>query len=150
MRRIAPDAEILDLSHGIRPQAVTEGALVLARATPYLPTGVHVTVVDPGVGGERRAGAVRARRGRPYVGPDNGLLSLAAPPESVEAARSLTNPRFHLDRVAKTFHARDIFCPVAAHLAAGVPLEELGGEIDPSTLARIALPAPESSTSVLR
>jgi S-adenosylmethionine hydrolase len=150
MKRIAPGAQILDLSHGIRPQAVTEGALVLARAMPYLPEGVHLAVVDPGVGGDRRAVALRAWDGRLYVGPDNGLLSLAAPPGSVEAARSLTNPAYHLERVSRTFHARDIFAPVAAHLARGVPIDELGDEVDPATLVRIDLPVPEVSSSAIR
>ena len=141
MRKIARDAEILDLTHGIAPQAVTQGALVLARALPYLPTGVHLAVVDPGVGSERRGVAIRAVGGRLFVGPDNGLLMLAADAEGVESARSLTNPHYHLERVSRTFHARDVFAPVAAHLAAGAHFDDLGEEVEPASLIRLHLPA---------
>jgi S-adenosylmethionine hydrolase len=140
MKQIAPDVQILDISHGVAPQAVTQGALVLARAVPYMPEGIHLAVVDPGVGGDRRAIAIRCDDGRVYVGPDNGLLSLAARRDSVEAVRELTNPRYHLARVSRTFHARDIFAPAAAHLASGVALEDLGDEVDPATLVRLELP----------
>jgi hypothetical protein len=130
MRRIAPDATVIDISHGIAPQGVAQGAIILARSVPYMPVCVHLAVVDPGVGSDRRSIAIRTRGGRYFVGPDNGLLMLAADAEGVEAARVLTNPAFHLDRVSHTFHARDVFAPVAAHLAAGVALEELGDELD--------------------
>ncbi len=140
MKRIARDAEILDVSHGVAPQAVTQGALVLARAIPYLPAGVHLAVVDPGVGGDRRALAIQTGEGRVYVGPDNGLLMLAADREAIEGARALTNPRYHLEHVSRTFHARDLFAPVAAHLAAGVHFDDLGDEVDPATLIRLDLP----------
>ncbi len=140
MKRIARDVEIIDITHGIAPQAVTQGALVLARSVPYMPPGVHLAVVDPGVGGDRRAIVIRTKDGRVYVGPDNGLLSLAAPAETVAAVRSLTNPLYHLEPVSKTFHARDIFAPAAAHLASGVGFDELGDEVDPATLVRIELP----------
>jgi S-adenosylmethionine hydrolase len=141
MKRIARDVEIIDITHGIAPQAVMQGALLLARSTPYLPPGVHLAVVDPGVGGDRRAVAIRTEDERVYVGPDNGLLSLAAHAASVVAVRELTNPRYHLARVSRTFHARDIFAPAAAHLAAGAVFEDLGEEVDPGTLVRIDLPA---------
>ncbi|HWB21625.1 MAG TPA: SAM-dependent chlorinase/fluorinase [Gaiellaceae bacterium] len=141
MKGIAPDVEIIDITHGIAPQAVMQGALLLARAVPYMPVGVHLAVVDPGVGGDRRAIAIRAADDRIYVGPDNGLLSLAAPTESIAAVRELTNPRFHLDRVSRTFHARDVFAPVAAHLASGARFDDLGDELDPETLVRIELPS---------
>lgn len=150
MKRIARDVEILDVSHGIAPQAVTQGALVLARSMPYLPPGVHLAVVDPGVGGDRRAVAIRTGEGRVYVGPDNGLLTLAADREAIEGARSLTNPRYHLDRVSRTFHARDLFSPVAAHLAAGVHFDDLGDEVDPATLVRLDLPAATVADGELR
>jgi S-adenosylmethionine hydrolase len=150
IKRIARDVEILDITHGIAPQAVTQGALVLARAMPYLPPGVHLAVVDPGVGGDRRAIAIRTSDGRVYIGPDNGLLSLAAPATAVEAVRSLTNERYHLEPVSRTFHARDIFAPAAAHLASGVGFHELGEEVDPATLVRIELPKPGVSQSGLR
>ena len=140
MKRIARDAEILDITHGIAPQAVTQGALVLERSLPYLPPAVHLAVVDPGVGSTRRAVAIRAGEGRVFVGPDNGLLTRAADSAGVEGARNLTNPRYHLAQVSKTFHARDLFSPVAAHLAAGAHFDDLGDEIDPATLVRIELP----------
>jgi S-adenosylmethionine hydrolase len=140
MKRIARDAQILDVTHGIAPQAVRQGALVLARAIPYLPPGIHLAVVDPGVGSERRAVAVRTAAGRIYVGPDNGLLMPAADRDGVEGARSLTNSRYHLERVSKTFHARDLFAPVAAHLAAGAHFDDLGEAVDLSTLVRLELP----------
>jgi S-adenosyl-L-methionine hydrolase (adenosine-forming) len=149
MKRIARDAEILDVTHGIAPQAVTQGALVLSRAIPYLPPAVHLAVVDPGVGSDRRAVAIRAGEGRVFVGPDNGLLMLAADAAGVEAARSLTNPRYHLERVSRTFHARDLFSPVAAHLAAGAHFDDLGDEVDPVTLVRIQLPAAHVSDGEL-
>ena len=141
MKRIARDAQILDVTHGIAPQAVTQGALVLARSVPYLPHAVHLAVVDPGVGSERRAVAIRTESGRIYVGPDNGLLVIAADADGITGVRSLTNPHYHLDRVSHTFHARDLFSPVAAHLAAGASFEDLGDEVDPASLVRIDLPA---------
>jgi S-adenosyl-L-methionine hydrolase (adenosine-forming) len=149
MKRIARDAEILDVTHGIAPQAVTQGALVLERAIPYLPPAVHLAVVDPGVGSDRRAVAIRAGEGRLFVGPDNGLLMRAADRAGVEAARSLTNSRYHLAQVSKTFHARDLFSPVAAHLAAGAHFDDLGDEVDPASLVRIDLPVAHTSDGEL-
>jgi S-adenosylmethionine hydrolase len=142
IKRIARDVMILDVTHGIDPQAVTQGALVLARAVPYLPPAVHLAVVDPGVGGDRRGVAIRTGDGCVYVGPDNGLLTLAADRGGIDSARSLTNPRYHLEHVSRTFHARDIFAPVAAHLAAGVHFDDLGDEADPASLVRIDVPVP--------
>jgi S-adenosylmethionine hydrolase len=150
MKRIAPDSQIINITHGIGPMAVTEGALMLARSVPFMPVGVHLAVVDPGVGGARRAVAIRSREGRMFVGPDNGLLTLAAPLGEIEAARHLTNRRYHLEHVSRTFHARDVFAPVAAHLAAGVELDDVGDEIDPETLVRIELPEPTVSSGGIR
>ena len=143
MRGIAPDATVIDITHGIPPQAVTQGAVVLARAIPYMPVCVHLAVVDPGVGSARRPIAVRTATGRMFVGPDNGLLMRAADREVAEEARALSNPRYHLEHVSRTFHARDVFAPVAAHLAAGAHFADLGDEIDPAALVRIDLPEPE-------
>jgi len=150
IKRIAPEAEVIDLTHGISPQSITEGALTLARAVPYLPEAIHLAVVDPGVGGTRRAVAIKASDGRLYVGPDNGLLTLAAPRETIEAARGLTNPRYHLEEVSRTFHARDVFAPVAAHLANGADFGDLGEELDPATLVCIDLPEPEVGAGGIR
>ena len=136
--RIAPEARVIDVTHGIPPQAVLQGALVLRNTLPYLPVGVHLAVVDPGVGSERRALALRTRDGRHFVGPDNGLLLLAA--TEIEAAHELADPRYRLPDISRTFHARDIFSPAAAHLANGVPVEELGPPLDVSRLVRVDVP----------
>jgi S-adenosylmethionine hydrolase len=142
MARIAPDVRVIDVTHGIEPQAVLQGAIVLRNTAPYLPAGVHLAVVDPGVGGSRRAIAVRARDGRMFVGPDNGLLMLAADEAGVESAHELVDPRYRLADVSHTFHARDIFAPAAAHLASGAEISELGPAIDPADLVRIDVPEP--------
>ena len=144
MERIASGVTVIDLTHGIAPQAVRAGAVALHDAAPFLPKDAVVcAVVDPGVGSARRAIAVRGGDRRFYVGPDNGLLLLAA--ERVGPlfdAVELADPRYRLDPVSATFHGRDVFAPAAAHLSSGVPLSELGPAIDPSLLERIALPAP--------
>ena len=150
MRRIAPDATVIDITHGIPPQSVTQGALVLARAIPYMPVCVHLAVVDPGVGSERRAIALRTSEGRVFVGPDNGLLSLAVPSGDVVEARALTNRRYHLEHVSRTFHARDLFAPVSAHLAAGAEFADLGEPVHADTLSRIDLPEPVVSRGAVR
>jgi S-adenosyl-L-methionine hydrolase (adenosine-forming) len=144
---IAPDVRVIDVTHGIAPQAVLQGALVLRHTTRYMPVGVHLAVVDPDVGGDRRAVAVRTRDGRVFVGPDNGLLMLAADDGGVDAAHELADPRYRLPDVSRTFHARDIFAPAAAHVAAGVPVEALGPELDPLQLVRIRVPEPEVGRS---
>ena len=133
---IAPDARVIDITHGIAPQAVLQGAVVLRNTLPYMPVGVHLAVVDPGVGSKRRAIALRTREGRLFVGPDNGLLMLAA--ADVEAAHELVH--YRLEPVSRTFHGRDIFSPAAAHLAAGVAIDELGPAVDPATLVRLDMP----------
>jgi S-adenosylmethionine hydrolase len=148
--RIAPDATVIDLTHGIPPQGVLQGALVLANTLPYLPEGVHLAVVDPGVGSERRAVAIRAG-GRLLVGPDNGLLMPAAERAGgVEAAWELANEQFMLQPVSRTFHGRDVFAPAAAHLAAGVDPAELGPPVPPEELVGLDLPKPEVGRSSLR
>jgi S-adenosylmethionine hydrolase len=141
IKRIAPDADVIDITHGILPQHVLQGALVLADALPFMPVGVHLAVVDPGVGGSRRPLALRGADGRVYVGPDNGLLLVAAERlGGVAEAVELTETAYRLDPVAATFHGRDIFAPAAAHLASGVPLGSLGPAFDPGTLVRVTLP----------
>ena len=119
-----------------------QGALVLSNTLPYMPVGVHLAVVDPGVGGHRRALALRDRDGRLYVGPDNGLLLPAAERAGIDVAHELTNPAYALDSVSRTFHGRDLFSPAAAHLVNGVDLAELGPPIDPAALVRLDLPEP--------
>lgn len=143
MKRIAPEAQIIDITHGIPPRAILQGALVLANTIDYMPVGVHLAVVDPGVGGPRRPLALRDRDGRLYVGPDNGLLLPSARKAGIEVAHELANPAYALESISRTFHGRDLFAPAAAHLANGVPLEELGPPIDPESLVALDLPAPE-------
>ena len=137
--RIAAHARIVDVAHDIPPQDVRSGALVLAQAIDYLPVAVHVAVVDPGVGTERRGIAVSGRHGF-FVGPDNGLLTWAFPPDDVTGARELANEELFLHPVSRTFHGRDVFMPVAAHLCNGTDPAALGPELDPAGLER--LPAP--------
>jgi S-adenosylmethionine hydrolase len=142
--RIAPDVRVIDMTHGIRPGRVLQGALMLANALAYMPAGVHLAVVDPGVGGQRRPLALRDGDGRLYVGPDNGLLLPAADRfGGVAEAVELANPAYALAHVSRTFHGRDLFSPAAAHLALGVPLGDLGPPLDPEALVRLDVPAPE-------
>jgi S-adenosyl-L-methionine hydrolase (adenosine-forming) len=151
MKRIAPAAQIIDLTHGIQPQEVLQGALVLANTLPYTPAGVHLAIVDPGVGGGRRALGLQAGAGRRFVGPDNGLLLPAVERiGGVLAVHEITNPEYALTPVSATFHGRDVFSPAAAHLALGVPLAELGPPIDPEALVRLEVPAAETTRSSIR
>jgi S-adenosylmethionine hydrolase len=132
---------VIDITHGIAPQQVLQGALVLADTLPFMPVGVHLAIVDPGVGGNRRPLALVGGDGRFYVGPDNGLLLVAADRlGGVVEAAEITNPAFLLEPISPTFHGRDIFSPAAAHLARGVPLAELGPRLDPALLIRLELP----------
>jgi len=141
---IAPDARVIDLTHGIPRGDVRQGALVLRNTLPYMPTGVHVAVVDPQVGTERRAVALRCVDGRMLVGPDNGLLSLAwEGAGGVELAVDVTRSPHRLEPVSATFHGRDVFAPVAAHLAAGAQLADAGEPLEPEGLARVQLPEPQ-------
>lgn len=151
IKRIAPSAEVIDITHGIEPQAVLQGALVLANTIPYMPEGVHLAVVDPGVGTDRRGITVLDASGRLYVGPDNGLLVPAAEKlGGMVQAWELTNPAYRLERVSRTFHGRDVFSPAAAHLAAGVAPAGLGPELEPGSLVRLELPEPEIGDSAIR
>ena len=142
--RIAPDVRVIDITHGIRPGRILQGGLLLANSLAYMPEGVHLAVVDPGVGGIRRPLALRDASGRFYVGPDNGLLLPAVERfGGVAAAHELANPEYALESVSRTFHGRDLFSPAAAHLALGVPLDRLGPPIDPGELVRVDAPTPE-------
>lgn len=137
---IDPTLTIVDITHGIEAQDVVHGAFVLAAACDYFPAGtVHLAVVDPGVGSARRILAVETDRFR-FVAPDNGLLERVLACRSIQAMVAVENRRFFLDRVSRTFHGRDIFMPVAAHLAAGVPLAELGPAIDPQSMVSGVVP----------
>ena len=149
--RIAPDVRVIDLGHGLPRHQVRPAALALRNALPYAPPGVHLAVVDPEVGAERRAVALRtADEERLMVGPDNGLLALAVERfggavEAVEIGRS----KWRLQPVSHTFHGRDIFAPVAAWLATGWPLAEAGDPLDPAELAGLELPSPRHEDGVL-
>jgi hypothetical protein len=137
---IAPEVRVLDVTHHIDAQDVRRGATVLAQTVTYLPPAVHLAVVDPGVGTDRRGVVVVAPSGV-LVGPDNGLLPPAADVlGGVSAAYELAEPRFRLADVSTTFHGRDVFAPAAAHLATGVEPEEFG----PRVTDLVRLPAPRT------
>lgn len=142
IRSIAPDVEVVDLTHGIRAHDVRAGALALARSANYLCPGVVLAVVDPGVGTERRAIAVEVGQGASVlVGPDNGLLASAvAMVGGADRAVELTNTEYQLDRLGSTFDGRDVFAPAAAHLALGVDLAELGTLVEPASLTPGLMP----------
>jgi S-adenosyl-L-methionine hydrolase (adenosine-forming) len=151
MKGIAPEVEIIDITHGVPAQGVLQGALTLANSLPFMPVGVHLAVVDPGVGGARRALALRDKAGRIHVGPDNGLLIPAAEKfGGIADAHELANPEYALESVSRTFHGRDLFAPAAAHLALGLELSELGPPIAIDALARLDLPEPEIGSTRIR
>ncbi|MBO2454791.1 SAM-dependent chlorinase/fluorinase [Actinomadura barringtoniae] len=152
--RLAPHVRVMDITHLVPPGDVRRGAAVLAQTVPYMPPGVHVAVVDPGVGTARRGIAV-AGAGGVFVGPDNGLLSWAArgltagglhphivgvPGNGEVRAFELANPKLWLEPVSATFHGRDIFTPVAAQLACGLDIEQVGPEVEAESL--VTLPTP--------
>ena len=142
MLGICRDAQIIDVGHDVRKYAIRDGAFLLRFALPYVPVGVHVAVIDPGVGTARRPIAIRSARGDVLIGPDNGLLPPAADSlgGAVEA-RELTNRELWLPVTTSTFHGRDIFSPVAAHLSAGdAEFEAVGPEIPLQSLVRLPEP----------
>lgn len=147
---IEPRARLIDLSHEIEPHSVAEGAFLLRTAYRYFPSdAIHIAVIDPGVGTSRRAVAVKTNHGI-FAGPDNGLFTHVLADQGAVVgdnaslhgtfAVELKNPRYQLDEVSNTFHGRDIFAPAAAHLARGVPLEELGPPINRVALLPNAVP----------
>ena len=144
MLSIARDAQIVDISHSIRKFAIADGAYVLAATVPWLPVGVHVAVVDPGVGTPRRPLALRTTRGDLLVGPDNGLLLPAADRlGGIAEAREAANRAWMLPSMSATFHGRDVFAPVGAHLAMGRAFQDVGPVVEPLSLVRLALPVAE-------
>jgi S-adenosylmethionine hydrolase len=148
IKSIAPDVDVIDITHGIDPQRVLQGALVLANTVQYMPRAVHLAVVDPGVGSARRPLALEAADGSLFVGPDNGLLIPAAERQGgIVRAVAIENRDYALEAVSRTFHGRDLFAPAAAHLALGVALDELGPAVDAAELVRIALPEPRFAES---
>jgi S-adenosylmethionine hydrolase len=142
---IAPDALVIDLTHGIRRHDVRRGAAALADAIVFAPPGVHLAVVDPGVGTPRRAiAAASVEGGRFFVGPDNGLLIPAlANFGGVAEAVDISESPVRLEPVSATFHGRDIFAPAAAHVALGVALINLGERVDPGSLEVLAEISPQ-------
>lgn len=142
--RIAPQAPLIDITHGVSRHAVRQGAVLLANSLPYAEPGIHLAVIDPGVGSGRRPVAVSVvEEERILVGPDNGVLALAierfgGPREAVD----LTTSRFRLQPVTATFHGRDVFAPVTAHLASGLGLAEAGERIEAGSLTHLELPEP--------
>ncbi len=143
--RIAPDSQVIDLTHAVPPHEIVRGALLLHDAVPFLPSdAVALAVVDPGVGTSRRGIAVRTNLGIDLVGPDNGLLSLAW--DAADGAASvveITSAVVMVQPVSATFHGRDVFAPAAAHLARGANLDELGPPVDPASLVSLELPRAE-------
>ena len=150
MLSIARDAQIVDIAHSVGKYAIRDGAYLLWTAVHWLPVGVHVAVVDPGVGTDRRPIAIRTARGDVLIGPDNGLLQPAARRlGGITGARVLENPAWLLPRTSATFHGRDIFAPVAAHLALGAPFDDAGPAIDIDGLVDLRLPEPSVTAGAL-
>jgi len=149
---LAPDARVVDISHGVPRQGVLRGALMLQRALPFAAPGVHLAVVDPGVGTRRRPVVIRTKdEDRLLVGPDNGLLAPAAERFGGAAeAFDITRSQFALDGAGGTFDGRDLFAPVAAKLAAGAELADAGEPFDPAELKTLKLPLPSLEGEALR
>ncbi len=135
---ICPQAEVVDLTHEVPPQDIATGAFLLDVSVDYFPSGtIHVAVVDPEVGSARKPVAIRTERAV-FVGPDNGIFTLVLQRFQPLQAVCLDNPKYHLPETSATFHGRDLFAPAAAHIANGVPLEEIGTPI--TRLQRLPLP----------
>jgi S-adenosylmethionine hydrolase len=150
MFRFCPDANIIDISHQVPRYSIRDGAGTLVFALPYMPVGVHVAVVDPGVGTDRLALGLLTGRGDILIGPDNGLLIEAAEAiGGIVEARALENRGLMLDRVSSSFHGRDIFAPMAGHLAAGVPFEAVGPTVPVERLVRLPVIKPTIGDGVL-
>ena len=141
MYSIAPDLRIVDLTHQVTPFSILDGARFLYGATPYYPAGtVFVVVVDPGVGSARKAVVVKSKRGQYFVLPDNGLMTLVEDRDGIEAVHEITNPAFMIgSKLSSTFHGRDIFSPVGAHLARGDNWTQVGPEMAVKDLVRLDL-----------
>ncbi len=148
MAQVNPIVPVIDLSHQVTPFNVEQGANFLAAAVPHSPRGtVFVGVVDPGVGGERKSIAVKTKSGHFLVGPDNGLLAKAAEALGVDKIVELTNAAYFRDpNVSSTFHGRDVYAPVGAHLASGVPIEKLGPELRDLKPLDVPKPSLENGT----
>ena len=141
MLRIAPSINVVDVHHNILRQDIRHGAIVLQQSVRYLPDSVHLAVVDPSVGSQRRAIVVESVWGEVFVGPDNGLVIPAAKEAGgIKRAFEITDKRFMLTPVSRTFQGRDVFAPAAAHVANGVDPSEMGPEIAPDDLVQLEIP----------
>jgi S-adenosyl-L-methionine hydrolase (adenosine-forming) len=151
IRSIAPETSVIDITHEIPPYDTKAGSWTLARSVQYLCPGVVLAIVDPGVGTARRAVAIEVGEGQSYlIGPDNGLLAPAVGMVGgATAAIELTNPEYHLEASGPTFAGRDIFAPAAAHLCAGLPLEELGDSVHVAGLTPGLIPLPREEEGSL-
>ena len=150
MFRFCPDANVIDISHQVPRYSIREGAGTLVFALPYMPVGIHVAVVDPGVGTERLAIALLTARGDVLIGPDNGLLVEAAEAlGGIVEARKIENRELMLDHISNSFHGRDIFSPVAGHLAAGVLYQSVGPTIPINGLIRLPTVKPTVTPGAL-
>ncbi|MCD6529652.1 SAM-dependent chlorinase/fluorinase [Candidatus Bathyarchaeota archaeon] len=137
---ICPEARIVDITHEVEKFNVKMGAYILASSTPHFPEGtIHVAVVDPGVGTERKAIIIRTARSV-LIGPDNGLLALSAMREGVKEVFAIENPKYMAEKPSKTFHGRDIFCRAAAYICKGVPVSDFGPKIDTFIKPEFSLP----------
>jgi S-adenosylmethionine hydrolase len=142
---INPRATIIDITHAISPQDVRQAAYLIPGAFRYFPREtVHIIVVDPGVGSTRAIIALR-KKGHTFLAPDNGVLSLLLADNQIDAVYRVDNPKYFLHPVSNTFHGRDIFAPVGAHLALGLSFKQLGTSIDVSSLKRLDLPRTQIS-----
>jgi S-adenosylmethionine hydrolase len=141
MYSVMPDVRIVDLSHQVTPFSILDGARFLFGATPYYPAGtVFVVVIDPGVGSTRKAVVIKSKRGQYFVLPDNGLITLVAQRDGLEAAREITNTQWMIGKaLSSTFHGRDIFSPAGAHLARGDDWTQVGPELDVASLVKLDL-----------
>jgi S-adenosyl-L-methionine hydrolase (adenosine-forming) len=144
MYSIMPEVRIVDLSHQVTPFSILDGARFLFGATPYYPAGTIFTVViDPGVGSTRKAVVIQSKRGQFFVLPDNGLITLVADRDGLEAAREITNPEWMIGKaLSSTFHGRDIFSPASAHLARGDDWTQVGAAVEIKSLVRLDLQVP--------
>ena len=151
MYSVFPEVRIVDLTHQVTPFSILDGARFLYGATPYYPAGtVFVVVVDPGVGSARKAVVVKSRREQYFVLPDNGLITLMEQRDGIEAAREITNRNWMIGAaLSSTFHGRDIFSPVGAHLAKGEDWTQVGSEVKVTDLVRLKVSAPRLDESGL-
>ena len=143
MYSVMPDVRVVDLTHEVTPFSITDAALYLDGATPYFPAGtVFVSVIDPGVGSTRKAIVAKSKRGQYFVLPDNGLLTLVEQHDGIEAVHEITNTSWMIgSKLSSTFHGRDIFSPVGAHLARGEDWTKVGPEMPVKDLVRLDLKA---------